>query len=101
MLTVFYISSVLVVLALLVALYSWYRIAMMRTGKSARAAKLFVVCFLLYVVGQTLVILDVAGFLSGWGYIASYLYAIAALFFAVGSYTLYKVESSASSERHA
>jgi hypothetical protein len=98
MLYIFYVTSILVVIALLIATYSWYQIAQMRSGKSARGAQLFVGCFLLYVVGQSLVILDVAGFLKDWGYLASYMYAVASILFAAGSYMMYKSEASRSTQ---
>lgn len=59
-------------------------------GSARKAAGLFVMCFALYAIGQTLVVVQVLGYLRGSGDVSSYLYALAALLFAVGSYQQYK-----------
>jgi hypothetical protein len=92
--TIFLSASAIVVFALAYALIKWVQIRE-RTGLHAKtAAGFFVACFALYVVGQSLVIVQVLGYLPGVGDVSSYMYALAAILFAIGSYYQYKSVSA-------
>jgi len=88
---IFNITSTIVVLALFASLVYWFKIWKKGTDTDfKRGSFLYVVCFTLYVVGQTLVILQSNGFVDGWYSLSSYCYALAALLFAFGSYYQYQ-----------
>lgn len=82
---------VIVDLALIYALYAWWKITRKVSGREKISARLFVTCFALYVVGQTSVLLWMLKVISLPFDISVYLYAIAAVLFAVGSH--YKLTS--------
>ena len=84
-LTVFVVASLVVVAALVYPLWQWLFIRKGLSGAGKVAASLFVACFALYAVGQGVVIAQVLNWLPR-GDVSSYLYALAALLFAVGSY---------------
>ena len=84
--TIFISASVVVIFALLYSLVQWTRIRTASNGHARTAATFFAICFALYVVGQSIVVLDALTVLEGMNAISSYLYALAALFFALGSY---------------
>ena len=86
---VFLLTLIVVDIALIIALISWIMIWKKVSGKSKTAATFFVTCFLLYSIGQTLVILDVME-LPIDSDISSYMYAVAAVFFAIGSVFHYR-----------
>jgi hypothetical protein len=101
--TVFIVASIIIVCALIYSLTRWWAIRGKVSTIAKTAAGLFVVCFALYAVGQSLVIIQVLGYLRGLGDVSSYLYALAAILFAVGSYYQYKsllsVQNGASRRR--
>lgn len=83
---------VIVDAALLYALYAWWRIAgRVAAGREKTSARLFIACFALYVVGQTSVLLWALKVITLPFDISVYLYAVAAILFAVGS--AYKLSS--------
>jgi hypothetical protein len=84
-LLIFTISSTVVVLALCFALLQWLAIGDTVTGPAKKAARLFSLCFMLYATGQSWVIFQVLKALP-FSNIPNYLYAAAAILFAVGSY---------------
>ena len=84
--TVFIGASVIVISALLYSLVQWIRIRTASSSHARTAATFFALCFGLYVVGQSIVVLDALTILEGMNGISSYLYALAALLFAAGSY---------------
>ncbi len=88
---IFIVASTVVVFALLISLVYWYKI--WEKGTSAefkKGAMLYVVCFALYVIGQSLVIFQNLGVINQWYSLSSYLYALAAILFAIGSYFQYR-----------
>ncbi|MEX0918321.1 MAG: hypothetical protein WDZ93_04160 [Candidatus Paceibacterota bacterium] len=87
----FNITSIIVVLALSISLVYWFKIWKKGTDTNFKKGSfLYVVCFTLYVVGQTSAILQSNGFVEGWYNLSSYCYALAALLFAFGSYYQYQ-----------
>lgn len=84
-LMIFIVASVIVVAALIFALWQWVFIRKGLSGDGRVAASLFVTCFALYAVGQSIVIGQVLYWLP-FTDVSSYLYALAAILFAVGSY---------------
>ena len=82
-----YITLLLIVdCALIYSLFAWWKIVQKTTGKENLSAKLFLTCFALYVIGQTMVLLQTLEIIDlGMDY-SGYFYALAAILFAVGSY---------------
>lgn len=87
---IFITASVVVVLALLISLILWIQIRNMTSGYARRAAGYYTLCFLLYVIGQSLVVMQVLKWTAFQMDISSYLYAIASLLFAFGTYYQYR-----------
>lgn len=88
--TLFVVTLVVVDIALIIALVCWTLLAKKTSSRARVASVLFVICFALYVVGQTAVILDVVG-VDINSVFSSYLYALAAILFAIGS--VYQLKS--------
>lgn len=87
---IFITASVIVILALVFSLILWTCIITRSVGYARWAAVLFALCFFLYTIGQTLVVLQVTQMIT-WNFdLSSYLYALASLVFAVGSWYQYK-----------
>lgn len=87
---IFVTASVVVILALLISLILWIQIRNMTSGYARRAASYYTFCFLLYVIGQSLVVIQALRWISFRTDISSYLYALASLLFALGTYYQYK-----------
>ena len=84
-LLVYTISSTMVVVTLCVSLLFWLRIKDKTKGDAQMAARLFAICFLFYAVGQSWIIFQVLKTVPV-STIPSYLNAISAFIFAIGSY---------------
>ncbi len=87
---IFILTCSIVLVALLISLFYWIRINGLSKGTARKAAICYVICFGLYSVGQAMVILQSLKVITGWFDIPSYLYALAALIFAVGSHFQYR-----------
>jgi hypothetical protein len=87
---IFFVASSIVVFALLYALIKWTQIRKCVALDAERASGFFITCFALYAVGQTIVIIQYIGLLKGIGDVSEYMYALAAILFAVGSNLQYK-----------
>lgn len=82
---IFTISGALVLVALMYSLLEWARILQKSTGQKRTGSILFAISFLLYAVGQFWVIFQVLNAVPR-STIPSYMYALAAFLFAIGSY---------------
>ena len=82
-----YITLLLIVdCALIYSLFAWWKIVQKTTNREKLSAKFFLTCFTLYVIGQTMVLLQTLEVIDlGMDY-SGYFYAVAAILFAVGSY---------------
>lgn len=88
--TVFIVASIVVLIALILSLGFWIQIWKHTTNTAKQAARYFVICFTLYSIGQSIALLQGMNVLRGWWSVSSYLYALAALLFAIGSSLQYR-----------
>ncbi len=82
---IFTITNTAVVLALCFSLLLWLTIGDHVSGAAKKAARLYSLCFMLYATGQSWVIFQVLKAVP-YSDIPNYLYASAAILFAIGSY---------------
>lgn len=93
---IFLIASAVVLAALLVSLWCWNTIRSRTNGTARSAAGAFTVCFALYSAGQALALAQGLDWVNGYWAVPSICYAVAAIIFAVGSFTQLKSVRSSS-----
>ena len=89
--SIFIYASLAVIIALAISLIYWVKIAGQASNQASRHASwAYVISFALYIIGQSVVVLQALHMIKGWYSFSSYAYALAAFIFAYGSYLHYQ-----------